>query len=246
MEWYITMNEPPDFQHLHTWFLANISHEFKTPLSSLSASLELLVDEGDTLTMIERDDLLRSMQISTIGLQTLVNNLLESTSMEAGAFAIHPRTVEIRSILAGAIQIVQPLLDRRGQPLVLTMPFELPQVRADPNRLAQVFINLLSNASKYSPLHQKIDLGIDLMERHLLIAIADRGGGIPEGERANIFQHFKRLAVEDTDQYGSGLGLSVVQAIIDGHGGTISIEDRPGGGSIFWITLPIHGRTQTR
>ena len=75
----------------------------------------------------------------------------------------------------------------------------------------------------------------------MLIAIADRGPGIPESERDDVFGHFVRLAIENTDQYGAGLGLSVVKHIVDGHGGTISIDDRPGGGTIFWISLPLKG-----
>jgi K+-sensing histidine kinase KdpD len=227
------------FHHLHTYFLANISHEFRTPLTALSASLEILMNELENLSPADQRELLRSMHLSTASLQTLVNNLLESTSIEAGHFAIHRRPVVLNKVLAEAVHIVQPLLDRRAQYLVLTQPFQLPPLLADPIRLAQVFINLLSNASKYSPLEQKIDLGIDVMGDRLLIAVADRGFGIPENEKADIFGYFTRLAVEDSDQYGAGLGLSVVKSIVEGHGGTISIDDRPGGGSIFWITLPL-------
>lgn len=77
------------------------------------------------------------------------------------------------------------------------------------------------------------------MGQSILIAVADRGPGIPESERDDIFGYFTRLAVEDSDQYGAGLGLSVVKSMVEGHDGTISIDDRPGGGSIFWITLPL-------
>ena len=239
------MNEPlesPAFQRLHTYFLANVTHEFQTPLASLGASLEILLDEVDDLSSAERRDLLRSMQISASSLRVLVNNLLESTSIQAGHFTIHPRPVVINQVLAQAVYIMQPLLDRREQSLVLTEPIRLPILQADPIRLTQVFVNLLSNASKYSPTGQKIDLGIDIMGDHLLIAVADRGPGIPEAERADVFRHFTRLAVEDSAQYGAGLGLSVVKSILEGHGGSISIDDRPGGGCIFWIMLPCGGR----
>lgn len=227
------------FKDLHVYFLANISHEFRTPLTALSASLEILWDELDALSPDDQRELLRSMRLSTTNLQTLVNNLLESTSIEAGHFAIHRRIIGVNRVLAEAVHIVQPLLDRREQYLVITQPFKLPPLYADPIRLTQVFINLLSNASKYSSLGQKIDLGIDVMGENLLIAVADRGPGIPEADRDDIFGYFRRLAAEDSDQYGAGLGLSVVKSIVEGHGGTISIDDRPGGGSIFWITLPL-------
>lgn len=230
------------FDALHTYFLANISHEFRTPLSALSASLEILLSEFEYLSSADQLSLLLSMQLSTTSLQTLVNNLLESTSIEAGKFVIRPRPVQLNNVLAEAVHIVQPLLDRRNQFLVLTRPFNLPMLEADPIRLTQVFINLLSNASKYSPQGQKIDVGIDVIGDDLLLAVADRGQGIPENEREDIFGYFTRLAREDSDQYGAGLGLSVVKNIVEGHGGRVSIDDRPGGGSIFWITLPLTKR----
>jgi two-component system, OmpR family, sensor histidine kinase KdpD len=233
------------FQRIHAYFLANISHEFRTPLSSLNASLEILLDETNYLSQVEQRELLKSVRISAVSLENLVNNLLESTSIEAGHFVIRTRPVNINQVLAEAVHIVQPMLDRRQQILVLTEPLRLPTLAADPVRLAQMFINLLSNASKYSPQRQKIDLGIDIMGEYLLIAVADRGPGVPESEHDDIFRHFQRLATEDSDQYGAGLGLSVVKSIVDGHRGTISIEDRPGGGSIFWITLPI-GKEDSR
>ncbi len=223
------------FEELHTYFLANISHEFRTPLSALSASLEILLSEFDYLSPSDQRSLLHSMQLSTTSLQTLVNNLLESSSIEAGKFIIRRRSVQLNVVLAEAVHIVQPLLDRRNQFLVLTQPFNLPTLAADPIRLTQVFINLLSNASKYSPQEQKIDVGIDVLSDNLLIAVADRGQGIPESEREDIFGYFTRLAREDTDQYGAGLGLSVVKSIVEGHGGQISIDERPGGAASFGL-----------
>jgi len=233
------LDDSTSFQRIHAYFLANISHEFRTPLASLNASLEILLEDMDYLSPREQRELLKSVRISAMSLQNLVNNLLESTSIEAGHFVIHRREVNLNQLLAEAVHIIQPLLDRRQQILVLTEPLRLPTLHADPVRLTQVFINLLSNASKYSPLGQKIDLGIDLMDNVLLLAVADRGPGIPEAEREDIFRHFQRLATRDSDEYGAGLGLSVVKTIVEGHGGTVSIEDRPGGGSIFWITLPL-------
>ena len=123
-----TQTDQSTFHHLHTYFLANISHEFRTPLTALSASLEILLEEMENLSPADQRELLRSMHLSTTSLQTLVNNLLESTSIEAGHFAIHRRPVALNKVLAAAVHIVQPLLDRRGQYLVLTQPFKLPSL----------------------------------------------------------------------------------------------------------------------
>jgi K+-sensing histidine kinase KdpD len=226
-------------QHIHTYFLANISHEFRTPLASLNASIEILLNEAGYLSPAEMAELLNTIQLSASGLQTLVDNLLESTNIEAGHFVIRHHAIELNRILAEAIRIMQPLLDRRQQGLVLTEPLSLPLLSADPVRLTQVFINLLANASKYSPLGKPIDLGIDRVGDQIAIAVADRGPGIPPEERETIFQRFVRLDTEDKERYGIGLGLSVTKAIVEGHGGTISVDERPGGGSIFWVMLPL-------
>jgi signal transduction histidine kinase len=164
---------------------------------------------------------------------------LESVNIEAGHFVIHRRPTDLNQVMAEAIRIMQPLLDRRKQALSLTEPLQLPHLTADPNRLIQVMINLLSNASKYSPLEQTIEVVIGQINDRLRITVADRGPGIPPDERAAIFRRFVRLGAEDAEGYGIGLGLSVVKAIVEGHGGEIGVDERPGGGSTFWLTLPL-------
>jgi two-component system phosphate regulon sensor histidine kinase PhoR len=227
-------------RHLHSYFLANISHEFRTPLAGLNASIELLLDEGAYLSPAEMDELLNSIHLSASGLQALVDNLLESVNIEAGHFTIHRRPTELSQVLADAIRMMQPLLDRRRQALTLTGPLQLPSVTADPTRLTQVLINLLSNASKYSPLQETIDLTLVQVGDALRVSITDRGPGIPPDERGSLFRRFVRLDLQDDDeQVGMGLGLSVVKAIIEEHRGEVGIEERPGGGSIFWFTLPL-------
>jgi PAS domain S-box-containing protein len=228
-------------RNLHTYFLAHISHEFRTPLSGLIASIELLRDEIGSLSPVEVDELLNSIHLSASGMKALVDNLLESVNIEAGHFTIHRRSTDLNQVFADVIRMMQPLLDRRKQLLSLTEPFQLPAVNADPTRLTQVMINLLSNASKYSPLEGAIDLTLQQHGDALQIAVADRGPGIPPAERAELFKRFVRLNARDSEQAGMGLGLSVVKAIVEQHGGQVGVDERPGGGSIFWFTLPLSG-----
>jgi|YNPNPStandDraft_1061719.scaffolds.fasta_scaffold34011_2 PAS domain S-box-containing protein len=236
------ITEEEAIRNLRSYFLANISHEFRTPLSSLNASLELLLDEADHLSSEEMNELLQSIHLSALGLQTLIDNLLESTSIEAGRFAIHCHPLDPNEAVAEAIRVMQPLLDRRQQLLSVTEPTQLPAIRADRTRLIQVLVNLLSNASKYSPLGSTIDLTLERTgDNALRISIADRGPGIPPADRANLFRRFIRLGAQDSTQYGVGLGLSVVKAIVEGHGGMVGVEERTGGGSVFWFTIPILG-----
>jgi len=113
-------------------------------------------------------------------------------------------------------------------------------VQADPRRVAQVLVNLLSNASKYGPDHAEIAIGATIVNGWVRVTIADRGPGIPPGYRKDLFRRFVPPSPgTSSTQYGTGLGLSVVKAIVDAHGGQVGVEDRPQGGAIFWFTLPM-------
>jgi signal transduction histidine kinase len=112
-------------------------------------------------------------------------------------------------------------------------------IMGDSAYLTQVLVNLLTNAAKYSPIGEAIEVTTDPMGERLRIAVADRGPGIPEGERRQLFRRFVRLDNQDGEQYGSGLGLYVVKTIIEAHGGNVGVDARPGGGSSFWFELPL-------
>jgi two-component system phosphate regulon sensor histidine kinase PhoR len=229
-------------RNLRSYFLANISHEFRTPLSAINASVELLLEELEDLSTAEIGELLNSIHMSVAGLQTLIDNLLESLSIEAGRFQIRRRPTDLNVVFHEAIHMMKPLLDRRQQKLSIRNPLQLNKVMIDPTRLTQVITNLLSNASKYSPVGMEIDLIAEKVgDDYMKISVADRGRGIPPIERSDVFRRFVRLDSQDGTQYGIGLGLSVVKAIVEEHGGNVGVEDRSGGGSIFWFTLPISG-----
>ena len=224
-------------------FLANIAHEFRTPLSALAASSELLLDGASELSPGELEQLLTSLHLGVVNLQTLVDNLLESASIEAGRFRVYPRQTDLGEIIADAMRTMQPLLDKRGQRLAVQLPAAIPVVRADPRRVAQVLVNLLSNASKYCPDHAEIAIGATTEDGWVRVTVADRGPGIAQEYRSTLFRRFMPPSPGMNDaQYGTGLGLSVVKAIIDGHGGQVGVDDRPHGGSIFWFTLPMVDR----
>ncbi|MGB2897113.1 MAG: ATP-binding protein [Anaerolineales bacterium] len=227
-----------------SYFLANISHEFRTPLSAINASVELLLEELGDLSKEDIRKLLNSIYMSVTGLQALIDNLLESMSIEAGRFKIRRRHTDLNDIIIDAVHMMQPLLDRREQELHLNIMGQIPKVRVDPTRLTQVLVNLLSNASKYSPLSAPIHLALEHgLDDVLRVSVSDRGPGIPPKDREDIFRRFVRLEDQNEAQYGVGLGLSVVKVIIEEHGGEVGIEGRPDGGSIFWFELPCGGGT---
>ena len=135
---------------------------------------------------------------------------------------------------------MQPLLERRNQKLVTTIPADMPRAEVDPMRLPQVLVNLISNASKYGPLDRPIGLDLLLEDADTLkVSVSDQGSGISIQDRETIFRRFIRLDEKEKAQFGVGLGLSVVKTIVESHGGRVGLEERPGGGSTFWFTLPL-------
>jgi signal transduction histidine kinase len=212
------------------------------------------------LSATELEQLLTSLHLGVLGLQTLIDNLLESASIEAGHFRVRPRPADLNEIMAEAIRTMQPILDRHSQHLVVGLPASLPKVLADPRRTVQVLVNLLSNASKYGPNgiidadqaeladggygedsspQAEIEMGATVEGNWVRVSVADSGPGIPPEFRKDLFRRFAHPEMENGQaQMGAGLGLSVVKAIVEAHGGAVGIDSGPHGGSVFWFTLP--------
>ena len=232
------ISQEESLSQLRSYFLANITHEFRTPLSTVNASMELLMNEAD-LSTSEVHELLKPIHLSLLSLQTLIDNLLESSSIEAGRFVLRRQPVDLNQILADAVRVVQPLVERRRQTLSLTEPTFLPPLVGDPPRLTQALVNLLSNASKYGPFDTVIAVQIAHRDGMVRVGVADQGPGIPREERENLFRRFVRLNADDAEQYGIGLGLYVVKTTVEAHEGRVGVDENPNGGSLFWFELPI-------
>jgi signal transduction histidine kinase len=232
--------EDSEIQQLVSHFLANITNEFRTPLAALTASVEYLLDDFDLLSNYEITELLGSVHLSLTGLQTLIDNLIESTNIEAGRFFIRTGAIELGAVVSEAIRFTFPLISRRRQRVVVQQPGSLPLVNGDPSRLTQVMVNLLSNASKFGPMNQTICVGLEEWGQKLVrVTVADQGLSIRPEEREKLFKRSMLPATSNDRPYGIDLGLSVARTIIEEHGGTIGVEDCPDGGSIFWFTIPI-------
>lgn len=234
------VSEEVAIHHLLGYFIANVAHEFRTPLSALAASIELLIDQAPTLSAGEVDELLKSLHLGVFSLQTLIDNLLESASIETGRFRVSPRPYDLDTILREAVQSMQPLLEKYDQRLVLDIPQDLPLIQADPRRVVQVLVNLISNANKYGPEGANIHISVTKLGKVVKIQVADRGPGIVSQYRELLFKRFEYPAqTSSQSKVGAGLGLSVVKAVVEAHGGRVGMDDRLGGGSIFWFTLPL-------
>jgi signal transduction histidine kinase len=232
------VSEEEAMHRLMGHFLANVSHEFRTPLSALAVSVELLLDQAADLTQTELRELLSSLHLSIMSLRTLVDNLLQGASIEAGRFRVSARPCRLDQIAAEAVRVMRPVLDRHGQALDIDLPEPTPVVRADRRRTVQVLVNLLSNASRYGPDDATISLTAEIGIDVVRVSVGDCGPGIAPEERSDLFRRFMHSGTSDEGtSYGIGLGLSVVKAIVTALGGEVGVEERAGGGSVFWFTL---------
>ena len=218
--------------------LANISHEFRTPLAAQLASIELLRDGLTTLPAEQRAELVLSLERGTVRLTQLIDNLLESTRIESGQLSIRHQSVMLAEIVEDARTLMGSLLVLRGQQLEIGLPEDLPAVDGDATRLTQVFVNLLANASKFAPEGSIVRVGGEHSDGRVVAWVEDEGPGVPDAASASIFERFRRGPAEEPEPGGLGLGLWIVKSIIDRHGGTLTAERTSENRTRFSITLP--------
>jgi two-component system phosphate regulon sensor histidine kinase PhoR len=225
-------------------FLANITHEFRTPLSALAAATELLVEQAvEERVGEDMQRMLDNLRLSILSLQTLTDNLLEGASIESGRFRVSPRPAGLQDTLETAAATMRPLVEKYGQVLQVVIAEGTPKwVSVDPVRTRQVLANLLSNAARFGREGGIVQLTARPADdvRFVKIAVSDQGAGLPEsaGNGDMLFQRFARLSpAEGRAEAGAGIGLSVVRAIVEAQGGRAGAANNPAGGAIFWITV---------
>lgn len=219
--------------------LANISHEFRTPLAAQLASIELLRDGLTTLPADARAELVLSLERGTVRLTQLIDNLLESTRIESGQLTIRHQSVALAEVLEEAHMLMGSLFVQRGQKLQVSIPEDLPHIDGDASRLTQVFVNLLANASKFAPEGSIVRVGASSADHRVVTWVEDEGPGVPAEAGTSIFERFRRGPEEEPEAGGLGLGLWIVKSIIDRHGGTITAERTQDNRTRFSITLPV-------
>lgn len=219
--------------------LANISHEFRTPLAAQLASIELLRDGLETMPPEQRRELVLSLERGTLRLTQLIDNLLESVRIEAGQLGIRRQSVELALVVEDAQTLIGSLLVQRNQRLEVSIPEDLPPVDGDVQRLTQVYVNLIANASKFAPESSTIRVGAIAEGDHVTTWVEDEGPGTPEGAGNTIFDQFMRGKDIEPEPGGLGLGLWIVKSIVDRHGGQITALRTPEGRTRFSVTLPV-------
>jgi signal transduction histidine kinase len=218
--------------------LANVSHEFRTPLAAQLASIELLREGIKTSPPEKLEELVLSLERGTMRLMRLIDNLLESVRIESGQIEVRRQSIELIEVIEDARSLVEALLRQRRQPLEVNVPEGLALL-GDATRLAQVFVNLIANASKFAPEGQPIRVGAVADAGRVRAWVEDSGPGLPEGDTVGIFERFKRGGPEEPEPGGLGLGLWISRSIVERHGGTISAARTPEGFTRFTLTLPL-------
>jgi signal transduction histidine kinase len=219
--------------------LANISHEFRTPLAAQLASIELLLDNLETMQAAQRRELTESLQRGTLRLTRLIDNLLESVRIEAGQLAIRRQSVDLAEVIEDARTLIGSLLAQRRQQLEVVLPEELPLIEGDKHRLAQVFVNLLANANKFAPEGSTVRIGCEADEGRLAIWVEDEGPGPASPAGEGLFAPFHRGAEHEPEPGGLGLGLWIVRSIVERHGGTVGVQRTDENRTRFTMILPL-------
>src|ERR671912_808770 len=225
------VTEERHMQRVKAEFIANASHELKTPLTALSGYLEMLEDEEDERV---RAEFLKDMRSQTQRLQGLARTLLDLSRLDANAVTFRTEEVDLEDLLHG----LRRDFGYTGRSLNIRAEEDVPPVKTDPNQLHRAIAILVDNALKYSDEGSPVDLELSLQDGGVVISVTDRGCGILESEIPHIFDRFYR-AQGSSRADGTGLGLALAHEITDHLGGEIQVHSRPGAGSIFSVLLPL-------
>ena len=222
-------------ERLRTALLSSLSHDMRTPLASIEGAASTLLQE------LEPDRAARRELASTIVQEShrmgrLVANLLDMIRVEAGTLQVQKEWQLLAD--AAGVALLRTEEQLRDHPVTTSFPPDLPLVAVDEILLEQVFVNLLENAARHTPPGTPIEVGAESRPGEVIAYVADRGPGLPPGEEETVFRKFYRGGGAGG---GIGLGLTICRGIVTAHGGRIWAENRPGGGAVFRLSLPITG-----
>ncbi len=224
-------------------FVANVSHELRTPLTAIRGYVEALLDGPDHEPGTTR--FLEIIARHSARMERLVKDLLRLARLDAGQEPLELAEVSVEGLFGSVAADLQPLIEGRRQSVRIDVTPPTLTVRGDPAKLHDVLRNLIENASAYTPEGSRIELTATADASQVRLSVADTGHGIPDAELPRIFERFYRVdKARSRDSGGTGLGLSIVRHLVELHGGQASAANRPDGGAIFTIVLPVAGRPQ--
>jgi two-component system sensor histidine kinase BarA len=248
-----------ELDRLKSAFLATVSHELRTPLTSIIGYSEMLVEGLAGEMKAEQVEFVNTIHEKGQQLLSLISGLLDLGKLESGTMRMVMRAVRIHDVLSEVASTLRPTARKKGVRLELDAPADLPELFGDPERLRQVFLNLVENAIKFTPQGGLVTLrarsgdddaaqdeaGLALLaptRTRLEVRVSDTGIGIAARERSKVFDAFYQVDSSSTREYGgTGLGLSIVKRLLSAHSGTVCIEDNRPSGTVFVVSLPQHG-----
>ena len=216
--------------------LSNVSHELRTPLTIISGYLQSTLRRGNNLTDIQREALTTASSEADRTVQ-LLRDLLDLARADSGAIHYQTEKIILNELIVDVVEMAQQYSDRQ---IKIESPQQLIAIEADLNRLKQVLLNLIDNAVKYSEPDSQITVKLELCTKdyNAIIAVNDRGVGIPLQQQPRIFERFYRIDEARNRAGGTGLGLSIVKTLVEGMGGKITVRSQLGEGSTFTVCFP--------
>ena len=224
-------------------FTRALVHELKTPLTPVLSSSELLVTELHEEPWVS---VARNIHRGAANLSNRIDELLDLARSEIGMLKVNPKSIDALSLLHGIADDMAAVISSNGQSLVLKLADSLPLVWADEDRLRQIVLNLLINASKFTPEKGKITLKARQQDAYLVVEVKDTGPGIPEEEQKRLFKPYYRYLSDRERLSGLGLGLALCKYLVELHGGKIWVKSRVGKGSTFSFTIPLADGSQQK
>ena len=223
-------------------FVANVSHELKTPLTSIQGFAQAIMD-GTVDTPEARKQAAEVIYNESGRMHRMALDLLDLARLDAGIINLQMSPVDIRALLNGIVEKFTPMASKAGVTLNAKFGNDLPPLLGDGDRLAQVFTNLVDNALKFTPEGGSITLRAIRDRNEIQVAVDDTGKGIPKEDVPHIFDRFYQAdsARAGGEHHGAGLGLAIVHEIVAAHGGRISVRSALGRGTAFIVHLPLNG-----
>lgn len=221
-------------------FVSSVSHELRTPITSILGYTEMLEDGAYGALDDEQLDAVRRLSGNSARLLSLIDDLLTLSRVQEDGIGFENRVVDLRKVVAAGVAVVAPTLERRDLQLDVDLPEEPVPFLGDRDMLERVVINLVGNAVKFTPAGGQVEVSLTDGDATAEIAVSDTGIGIPEEEQEQLFSRFFRSSLAQQHAIpGSGLGLSIAHAIVEKHGGSMTVESVPGHGTVFRVRLPL-------
>lgn len=221
---------------LRTALLDSVTHEFRTPLTGIKASVSSLLTTP-SLSNDERKELLTVIDEETDRLNRLVGEASEMAQLDSGMVKLDLKPHDIADAIDSALEAIRHLLQKHK--VEISIASGLPPVTMDIERIREVITHLLENAGKYSPAGTTVTVTAERQARDIVVSVADHGPGIDSFEQPLIFEKFYRGRNQQYAAHGTGMGLAIAKVIVEAHGGTIGVVSQLGSGSVFSFTLPI-------